>query len=442
MTGANYLLESGRTKILIDCGLAQGNKYCEKQNFKPFPYNPKEIVATCVTHAHIDHSGRIPSLYKQGFRGTIYSTPPTKDFAEQLLIDSEDLLRKEAQEQGEAPLYDISDVNEVLKSWKKVSYHEKIKVNDFSIEFFDAGHILGSSFIAVTTPEGKRVIFSGDLGNLPNPLLLDTEPIGKANYILMESTYGDRAHEPMEERSQIFEQVIKETVRKKGVLMIPAFAMERTQQLLFELNEMVEQKRIPRVPVYIDSPLAIRLTAIYKKYSQDFEYFDADAIKQIRNGDAIFDFPGLHLTLTSEQSQAINNVSPPKIVIAGSGMSQGGRIVRHEARYLRDPNSTILFVGYQAEGSLGHRILQGAKEVVISNEKIPVRCRVKAIGGYSAHADQPRLLEWLQTAKQKPRKVFVVQGEEVKARALAAKIQTDLGLEASIPSAGDIEFLE
>jgi len=433
VTGANYLLESGEAKILVDCGLAQGSKLAEDQNFADFPYNPAEIDALLITHAHIDHTGRIPHLYKKGFRGHVYSTPPTKDFAEQLLIDSEDILRREAKEAGREPLYDIRDVREILKRWRTVNYHQPARLGDFAAEFFDAGHILGSAFISVTTPEGKRVTFSGDLGNMPNPLLKDIEPIGKANYVLVESTYGGRTHEPAQERTKLFAQVITQTAKNKAVLMIPAFAMERTQQLLFELNELVEQKHIPRIPVYIDSPLAIKITAIYKKYAQDAEYFDAKAIAQIRNGDAIFDFPGLHLTLTSRQSKEINDAPPPKIIIAGSGMSQGGRILHHEKRYLQDPNSTILFVGYQAKGSLGRQILEGAKEVSIFDEQVPVRCNVRAIGGYSAHADQPKLIEWLQTAQDKPETIFVVQGEGEQATALAAKIKTDLVVKALVP---------
>jgi metallo-beta-lactamase family protein len=438
VTGSNYLLESGDTKILIDCGMTQGSKFAEDKNFDSFPYNPADIDALFITHAHIDHTGRIPKLYKEGFRGHIYSTPPTKDFAEYLLIDSESILRREAEAAGKTPLYDIRDVRNILKSWKKIPYHKHIRVKDFSIEFFDAGHILGSSFIGITTPEGKRIIFSGDLGNMPNPLLKDTEPIGQADYVLVESTYGGRTHEAVEERSKIFEQAIEQTVKSKGVLMIPAFAMERTQQLLFELNDFVEKKQIPRIPIYIDSPLAIKITAIYKKYSQDPDYFDSEAIEQIRHGDAIFDFPGLHLTLTSQQSREINDAQAPKIIIAGSGMSQGGRILHHEKRYLSDPNSTILFVGYQAEDSLGREILEGAKEVIIDDKRISVRCKVQAIGGYSAHADQPKLLEWLQTILNKPKHIFVVQGEEEQAAALAAKINSDLAMKATVPSPNDI----
>jgi metallo-beta-lactamase family protein len=437
VTGANYLLETENAKILVDCGLTQGAAYCDNCNFDPFPYNVESIDAVLVTHAHIDHTGRLPFLVNQGFRGTIYSTAPTRDFAKHLLTDSVDILAREAKQQNLPPVYTKEDVRALFQLWKATSYHKKLKVKDIVAEFFDAGHILGSSFITVTTPEKKRLVFSGDLGNCPNPLLNDTEPIGEADYILTESTYGGRLHEDVDTRTQLLQKVIEETIREKGVLMIPAFAMERTQQLLFELNEMVENGRIPRVPVFLDSPLAIKLTAVYKKYSQDPEYFDPKAIHQIMGGDAIFQFPGLEFTRTKAASKKINNVRPPKIIIAGSGMSNGGRIIHHERRYLEDPNNTILFIGYQAADTLGRQIFEGAKSVTILEEEVAVNCSVRAIGGYSAHADQPQLLDWLATASPKPQKVFVVQGEEDQATALAQKIKSDLFLEAVVPSLGD-----
>jgi metallo-beta-lactamase family protein len=436
VTGANYLFESEQTKILIDCGLTQGVTYCEHCNFAPFQYDTKVIDAVFITHAHIDHTGRLPHLYKQGFRGKIYSTPPTKDFAQQLLSDSVNILQREAQEKKLPPMYTSQDLRKLLKLWKKIPYRKKITIKDIEVEFFDAGHILGSSFIAVTA-EGKRTIFSGDLGNCPNPLLKDTEPIGQADYVLIESTYGGRTHEDTQRKTQLLEQTIEDTIKRNGVLMIPAFAMERTQQLLFEINEMAEHSRIPRVPVFLDSPLAIKLTAIYKKYLQNAEYTDLSTIHHIQAGDAIFDFPGLQFTRTKKASIQINSVPAPKVIIAGSGMSNGGRITHHERRYLSDPNSTILFIGYQAKDTLGRQILEKNKVVTIHGDEIPVRCNIKAIGGYSAHADQPQLLEWLGTAQNKPKQIFIVQGEEDQATALAQKITTDLNIKATVPSQND-----
>lgn len=439
VTGSNYLLENGSEKILIDCGLYQGDSSSERLNYEPFPYDPKTIKAVLITHAHIDHIGRLPSLYRAGFRGEIFSTPPTRDFSEELLLDSEHLLAKEAEEKKLVPLYGLEDINKTMDLWKAVNYHQKLEINGFTIEFFDAGHILGSSFIAVSV-KGKRIVFSGDLGNTPAPLVKDTENIEEADYVLIESAYGGKIHEGVANRKDILEDVIEETIKAGGVLMIPAFAMERTQELLFELNELVEDNRIPRVPIFIDSPLAIKLTSVYKKYSQDHNYFDQEAIAALKKGDEIFNFPRLKLTLTTEESKEINNVPAPKIIIAGSGMSQGGRILHHERRYLSDPKSTILFIGYQAGDSLGRRISNGAKTVKILGEEIPVRCHIKSISGYSAHADQNQLLNWLRPMRLKLKKVFVVQGDKDQMPFLVQKIKDELAIEAVIPSLGE-EFV-
>lgn len=439
VTGANYLLQSGKTKILIDSGLHQGSAYCESFNFEPFPYKPEEISAVFVTHAHIDHIGRLPQLYRAGFRGQIFSTPPTKDLGEILLLDSEHILKEEARKKKKPPIYEIPDVVKTVGLWQKRSYHEKIKVGDFSAEFYDAGHILGSASVVIYA-EGKKVVFSGDLGNAPAPLIKPAEKVGEADYALIESVYGGRLHEEKKARKDELEDLIEETVKAGGTLIIPSFALERTQELLTELNDLVEGGRIPRVPVFIDSPLAIRLTSVYQKYSHDPAYFNEEAIKTIESGDAIFNFSGLKMALTSAQSKEINDVPPPKVIVAGSGMSNGGRILHHERRYLPDPESAILFVGFQAKGSLGRQILDGAKSVKIFGEEVPVRCRIKAIGGYSAHADQSQLLEWLRPMRRSLKKVFIVQGEEEQSLPLAQKIKDELAIPALVPSFGE-EFV-
>ncbi len=440
VTGSNFLLESGSAKILIDCGLHQGSRYAEDGNFKPFPYDPKEIEAVFVTHSHIDHIGRIPQLYRQGFRGSIYSTAPTKDFAEQLLLDSEHILNKEAADRNEPPLYTIDDVNNVLGLWHKRKYHEPVTHGPFEAEFYDAGHILGSSFVVITEG-GKRTVFSGDIGNLKTPIVKDTETITGVDYALVESTYGGRIHEDLLSRRDQLEDAIEDAVRSGGVLLIPAFAMERTQDLLFELNQLAEEGRIPRLPIYIDSPLAIKLTAVYKKYSADPHYVDEEALAHLRNGDAIFDFPGLHFSLTTEQSKAINEVAPPKVIIAGSGMSNGGRILHHERRHLSDPNSTILFIGYQAAGTLGRRILEGERRVTVLGEEVEVRCRKRAISGYSAHADQEKLLAWIAPMRQSLKKIFLIHGEVDQGEQLAVKIRDELAVKAHIPKYGESVIL-
>ena len=436
VTGSNYLLESGGEKILVDCGLHQGSSFCEDHNFEPFGFNPKEIRAVVVTHAHIDHIGRLPQLVKQGFEGQIFSTPPTRDEAELLLLDSEHILGQEAERHGKPMLYGVEDVVQARKQWQIHPYHQKFSVGPFSVEFSDAGHVLGSAYVRIEA-EGKSIIFSGDLGNNPAPFINPTENPSGANMAVIESTYGGRVHKQGDVRREALKTLITETVNRGGTVMIPAFAMERIQEIIFELNNLIESGELPRVPVFVDSPLAIKLTSVYQKYSSEPMYFNKQAIKQMRGGDAIFDFPGLHLTLTTEQSKEINSVTGPKIIIAGAGMSQGGRIMHHELRYLSDPNSSILFVGYQARGSLGRKLIDGASMVRVLGENVPVHCKVKAIGGYSAHADQPQLLKWLQEMGQKPEKVFITHGELEEAQALADKAKTELNLDCHIPERGE-----
>lgn len=440
VTGSTYLLETKKNSILVDCGLHQAGSYCEESNFDKFPFNIKKIDAVCVTHAHIDHIGRIPQLVKNGFSGPIFSTPPTKNFAELLLLDSEHILNEEAEKKKKEMIYSSSDVVNTMKLWKGVLYHEKFSVGDFEIEFYDAGHVIGSSFIKISA-EGKTVVFSGDLGNMSMPFIKKTELPPEADYALIESTYGNRFHENLDTRKDLLEDVIEDTVKRGGVLMIPAFALERTQEMIFELNELIENKRISRVPVFIDSPLAIKLTTIYQKYSSDEMYFNKDAIKLIKGGDAIFNFPGLTMSLTTEESKEINSVPPPKIIIAGSGMSHGGRILFHEKNYLSGEKNTILFVGFQAKGSLGRSILDGDRSVKIFGENIDVKCRVESISGYSAHADQGQLFEWIRPMRQSLKKLFIVQGEDDQALPFAQKVRDEFAVDAILPSLGESQVL-
>lgn len=429
VTGSNYMVESGDTKIMIDCGLSQGSNFCERLNYEPFQYKPAEVAAVFITHAHIDHTGRLPKLYKDGFRGTIYSTPPTRDFSELLLIDSEHVLIDEAKKLKKPPLYDIGMVNGAMDLWKGIAYHETVNIGPFKVTLFNAGHILGSANILVEA-EGKRIVFSGDLGNTPAPIIGPTEPMAQADYCVIESTYGDRLHEGVDQRKEALEDMIEDIAKTRGTLMIPAFAMERTQELLFEINNLSMQGRIPRMPIFLDSPLAIKLTAVYKKYES---YYDASTQALVGSGDAIFNFPGLKTALTTEESKAINDVPPPKVIIAGSGMSNGGRILHHEQRYLPDPNSAILFIGYQGKGTLGRQLLDGASVVKIFGEEVLVHCKKVSIPGYSAHADQAQLLAWLSPMRESLKKVFVVQGEEGASEALQQKIKDDLAVTALIP---------
>lgn len=435
VTGANFLFETvGQNppiRILIDCGLFQGGKIFEDRNYEPFPYDPASIDYLFVTHAHLDHVGRIPRLVRDGFRGVIYSTPPTKDIAELMLIDSMGVMAKEAETAKKPHLYNEEDVAKSMGLWKTIPYYENFSLSDgMTLSFLNSGHILGSALV-VFTVNGKKFVFTGDLGNTPAPLLRNTDAITDANFMLMESVYGDRNHEDYSQRKQILEDVIEETMLRKGVLMIPAFSLERTQELLYEIQGMMEQERIPLVPVFVDSPLAIKVTSVYEKYASYFNH-------EVKNpgSSKIFEFPQLHFTLTTEESKNINKVPPPKIILAGSGMSNGGRILHHEKLYLPDPNSTLLLAGYQAVGTLGRRLREGERNVKIMGEYVHVRARVANIHGYSAHKDSNGLVEFVASSTDSLEAVYVCMGEPKSSLFLVQRLRDYLGLHATAPELG------
>jgi metallo-beta-lactamase family protein len=444
VTGVNYLLETKAGKILVDCGLFQGSLEMEKENFEAFSYDPREIKAVIVTHSHLDHIGRLPQLVKLGFSGKIFATPPTIDFTHLILDDSVKILEEKANKADIVPLFSRFEVDELMKRFVPVDYYKKTEIiNGVNFTYHEAGHILGSAIVEIEA-EGKKIVFSGDLGNPPAPLLRAPDFLKEADYVLVESTYGDRDHESPQECKDKIERVIEDTMSRGGVLLIPSFALERTQQLLYHLNDLAEHHRIPAVPVYIDSPLATRITEIYKKYPQ---YFNRETTSEIDSGDDIFNFPGLRFTMTPKESKAINDVKPPKIIIAGSGMSQGGRIVHHEVRYLSDPKNTLLLVTYQAEGTLGRKIAEGADKVEILDQEVEVRARIEKISGYSAHADQRFLMNWLSHFEKSNygsgnnsgiKKIFVVQGETEAAKTLGSLIRDELGVDSQTPSRGDV----
>lgn len=445
VTGANYLLEvadsslpGGIRKILVDCGLAQGSRFLEQRNYDPFPYNPAEIHDVFVTHAHIDHTGRLAKLVRDGFVGNVYSTAPTRDFAALLLIDSQHILEEEGASMGKGSLYESEHINKLMQLWKPVEYHTPVRLShEVTVRLYSAGHILGSASIYIQA-EGKSILFSGDLGNQPAPLIGPAECPAAADYCLIESAYGDRIHEDLHNRYQKLERIILETTREGGVLMIPAFALERTQILLMELHQMLEKHQIPRIPIFVDSPLAIKLTAVYGTYRN---YLRPELAEHFTETETLFRFPGVRMTATVDESKSINHAPNPKIIIAGSGMSHAGRILHHEARYLSDPKSSLLIFGYQAEGSLGRKLLDGVKVVRILGQEIHVRAHIKAIGAYSAHADQRQLLEWLKPLATTVKKVFVVQGEGGAENVLAGKITTTYGVPAEAPTAGQTVVL-
>ncbi len=430
VTGALYLFEFSNKKVLVDCGLIQGSRFLEEKNFEKWSFDPQEIDYIFITHSHLDHIGRLPKIVKDGFKGSIFSTPPTKDFAYWLLKDSAHILKKEAKSLHKRPLYQEEDIEKTMGLWEKIDYHEPFNIDGVEVEFFNAGHILGSAFISFKTEKG-RLVFSGDLGNSPMPLLPPLEEIpSDTKWTLIESAYGDRLHEQLNKRKEILEDTIEEVALKKSTLMIPAFAMERTQEILYELNDLVENKKVPKIESFLDSTLALRLTEVYKRYEN---YLSFKAFSEVQAGDDLFNFPHLHFVHSHEESRAIKNIEPPKLIIAGSGMMHGGRIVYHLKDYLPDKKNVLLVVGYQAKGSLGRKLLEGAKKVRIYGQEVEVRAEIKEIHGYSAHADQSQLLNWLRPAKNSLEKVFVVQGEEGPANALATKIEDELAIEAKVP---------
>lgn len=414
-TGANFLLELSDQKILIDCGMQQGGESAHVHNRQTFQYDPASINFLFITHAHIDHVGLIPKLVHNGFKGTIYSTPETKALAELLLLDAVKIGREE-----ENPLYTTQDVENSLSLWQTLEYHAPHdlpagrQVSGFTVELFDAGHVLGSSMLKFTTPGGKSMLFTGDLGNSPSPLLKEREKVSGVDYILMESVYGDRNHENREEREERFKLIVSDAIKRNGALLIPAFSLERAQIILSLLDDLFEAKVIPTVPVYLDSPLAIKITAIYER-----------AI-----GGEPFDFKELKYIQSAHESREIEKEPGAKIIIAGSGMSTAGRILGHEAHYLPDPNSTILLMGYQAAGTLGRQIEEGMKKVIIDDQPVTIRAHVEKISGFSGHADSDALVNFVSENEKSLKKVFVAMGETHSQIFLAQRLRDELNVDA------------
>ncbi|MBU3923010.1 MBL fold metallo-hydrolase [Patescibacteria group bacterium] len=433
VTGAKYLLETKSAKILVECGMFQGEN-SDEENYKEFPFNCSEIDYVFLTHSHVDHIGMLPKLYKQGFKGRVFFTPPSLDIARLILQDSEEIMQRQATRNNVEPVFEMEHVNGILGLAEIVDYNKKKKLNEeIYFRFQDAGHILGSAIIEIWA-NGKKLVFSGDLGNDPTPLLNSPKKITQADYVIIESTYGNRLHEDRFKRKELLENVIEENHSKRGVLMIPAFAIERTQELLYELNELVENNRIPRIPIFIDSPLAIEITRVYKKHQK---YFNKQANDLIKTGDDLFNFPKLTLTEKVNQSKSINNIASPKIIIAGSGMSTGGRILFHEKLYLPNPNNTLLIISFQVRGTLGRKLSEGAKRVWIFNENVNVKAKIVSIEGYSSHADQQGLYDWLNNFSKPVKKVFIVHGEEEASNALSQRVKDHLGLDTNIPKIGE-----
>lgn len=438
VTGSNFLLDTGGAKFLIDCGLRQGMN--EEENWEPFPYDPKSISHLLVTHAHLDHIGLIPKLAKAGFAGKIVSTKATKSLAEPLLMDALEILRHNAQKHDRPELYAETDIAAALARWEGVDYHQKVSLPDgVELELFDAGHILGSAMVRLARA-GRSLLSTGDLGGGNSPLLPPTDDIPPTDYLMMEGTYGDRTRPDDEQRLGQLEDVIENTVARGGTLVIPAFSTERTQDLLFDIRKLMLERRVPDVPVYLDSPLAEQITKAYLAHP---EYFAPDIRARIEGGEQIFSFPQLRYASTTEESHKLNDVPGSKILLAGSGMSSGGRVFGHERRFLPDPNSTVLIVGYQAVGTLGRQLIEGVKVLKANREDVPVKAHVETLYGYSAHCDGEGLLEFANKAAAHVKEIFIVHGEPASAGFLAQRIRDYLGVKATVPNAGDsvkIEF--
>lgn len=434
VTGSMFLVTtSAGKKILVDCGLHQGEKIAEQENYKAFPFDARKIDLVVVTHAHLDHIGRLPKLIKDGFAGRVVATAPTADLAHIVLSDAQELITEESARNDHDPLYAQEDVNNLIRHFDRLEYNVATTYPGVAVKLLDAGHILGSAIIELNV-DGNTLVFSGDLGNDGSLLLPPRQTPSRAQFLVMESTYGGRVHEKALERSSALRQAVMQVVRDRGVLIVPAFAIERTQELLYEIDQLLKEHEIPRMPIFLDSPLAINATVVFDRYSN---YWNKESQILRAHGDNFFRFFGLHMTTTVADSKKIFDAPNPKIIIAGSGMMEGGRVLHHLKHYLPRRSTTVLVVGYQAQRTLGRRLLDGAGAVKIHGEEIAVRAVVKEINGFSAHADQPQLVDWLRKFEQKPRKVYLVHGEPGDMEKLASNIKKELAIDVAIPKYGE-----
>jgi metallo-beta-lactamase family protein len=459
VTGANFLLDIRKfdseqklisKKILIDCGMEQGSEKAKIYNASPFIYDPKEVDILLITHAHMDHIGLVPKLVKHGFNGVIYSTPETKDLSMFMLDDALKLITQSAEEHKVEPLYEEEDLKKTFQLWKTIPYHTQFDLCAFgeesgdkvSVYLKDAGHVLGSSMFEIhisLNDIDRKFLFTGDLGNSPCPILKDTESIEGVDYVVMESVYGDRNHEDRKDRLHKLQMAIEDTIERNGILLIPSFSLEKTQEVLFEMNKLFEDGIVRAIPVYLDSPLATKLLPIYKKYIKDY---NKEATDRRLGGDDILNFKNLHIVGSAEESKAIKFSKNPKIIMAGSGMSTGGRIMHHELNYLDDDNTILLFMGFQALGTLGREIRDGAKKVTIYNHEVHVRAEIQTIDGYSGHKDSDNLQEFVATTVNTVKKIFVTMGETKSALFLVQRLRDYQGLDAVHPEQGDTVILD
>ena len=476
VTGSQFLVTAGERRVLVDCGMFQGSPEETARNRLPFAYPPGSLDAVLLTHAHLDHCGRLPALVAAGYGGPVYATPATADLAAIVLRDSAKLQEEfskrwerrhrekaartdaseeealaaenedvparirsappEAWAETPRPLYSLKDVEETVGRFEVAPYDHAVTVAPgVSAVFHDAGHILGSAMIELRLdgPRPTNIVFSGDLGRDETPILRDPTRLEQADFVIVESTYGDREHAPHTEGVNELVAAVNEVARARGVLLVPAFAIGRTQEVVWTLDHLLREGRVPKLPLFIDSPMATRASEVYLRHP---EAYDEQTGALLRSGDSPLEYPDEEYTATSEQSKTIRHRDRPFMIVASSGMLTGGRIVHHLKDFLGQPSTTLLFIGYQAEGTLGRHLQTGGKTARLDGQEYPVRCRVRNVSGFSAHADEDELIAWLtaMTAKTKPRRVFVVHGDPAPAANLAARIKADLGVDAHVPT--------
>jgi metallo-beta-lactamase family protein len=448
VTGSCYLLETTRHRVLLECGLFQGPPAVDALNERPFPFNPREIDAVVLSHAHLDHSGLLPRLKREGFRGRIYATPQALELLDIMLKDAAFLQEKDIewenrkrQRSGKRmiePLYTVADADAALRLGEPVIYGQRTRITpDIELCFRDAGHILGSAIVELWIDDGGKtvkIVFSGDLGNRASPLLRDPEVVNMADVLLLESTYGDRDHRPLEATLAEFEEILAHAARDGGNVLIPAFAVGRTQDILYHLGEFYHAGRLPQTQVFLDSPMAIAATEVHQRHSQVFNAEARAAMRQ--NGRSVRKFlPVLRYVHTVEESMAVNRISGGAIIIAGSGMCTGGRIRHHLKWNLWRGNAHLVIVGFQAQGTPGRALVDGTKQLRLLGEEIAVKAHVHTLGGFSAHAGQSDLLKWANNFQPRPR-TYLVHGEPDKMQALQTRLAAELGWEAQLPSDG------
>ncbi len=450
VTGSRHFLEANGTQVLIDCGLYQERQF-RQRNWDPFPIKPKNIDAVLLTHAHLDHCGLLPKLVKEGFRGKIYCTAASAEIAKIILLDSAKIQeedaehkRKRHERQGrkgpypDVPLYTTEDAQACFPLFSHLQYRESVNLGDgVEATFYDAGHVLGSSIIRVKVRQDgqeRLILFSGDIGRPDRPIVCDPTVFDYADYVLIESTYGDRVHEDTADVEKAIGNVINSTIKAGGNIIVPSFALERSQEVLYYINELRLKNQIPELKVFLDSPMASRITRVFQNHP---ELFDKEMTEFIKRHKSPFDLPGLQMAGTADESKAINGIKGTVMVIAGSGMCTGGRVKYHLVNNISRPNNTIMFVGYQAVGTLGRSIVNGIKKVRILGKKRAIKARIVRIHGFSAHADRNELLDWLKELDAPPRGVFVVHGETKSARSFGNYVRKQTGWNVSVPEYQD-----